>query len=156
MLRRSFLGAVLSSIPLLRAQADHPLKKYAAPLNTEAMGLILVGDTYIKDPFIKVYTSQDKVVKYKKHAFKQRDNYISHYITNKHKTFYNCHIPIDTKANQKEKEAMLREINKYRFDYECFELIADNGKSNLYAVCDNDKFEANLKGNCKQCQIQLN
>lgn len=34
------------------------------------------------------------------------------------------------------------------------ELIADNGKSNFYAVCDNDKFQANLKGNGKsQCSM---
>lgn len=135
-LRRSFLGAVLSSIPLLRTQAD----------------LIWVGDKYIKDPFIKIYTSQDKIVKYKEHTFKQSENYILHYITNKYKTFWNCYIPIDTKANQKEKKDMLREINKYRFDYECFELIADNGKSNVYAVCDNDKFQASLSGDGKsQC-----
>lgn len=134
MLRRSFLGAVLSSIPLLQAQA----------------GLIWVGDKCIKDPFIKIYASEDKIVKYKKHNFKQRGNYILHYIGDSPKTYLDCYIPLDTKANQKDKEDMLKEINKYKnIDYECFELIADNGKSNLYAVCDNDKFRANLKGNVK-------
>ena len=156
MLRRSFLGAVLSSVPLLRAQADNSIEKYLAPLNTEGMGLILVGDNYIRDPFIKVYTSQDKIVKYKKHAFKQRENYVLHYIKDSTKTYWNCYIPLDTKVNQKTKEDMLKEMNKYKnINYECFELIADNGKSNLYAVCDNDKFRANLKGNGKsQCSMQ--
>lgn len=140
MLRRSFLGAVLSSIPLLRAQADNSIEKYLAPLNTEGMGLILVGDNYIRDPFIKVYTSQDKIVKYKKHAFKQRENYVLHYIRNQGQIKWSNTIPLDTKVNQKTKEDMIKELSKYKFKYECFEFIADNGKSNLYAVCDSDKF----------------
>lgn len=142
MLRRSFLGAVLSSVPLLGAQAS----------------LIWVGDNYIRDPFIKICISQDKIVNYNNHLFTQsRGKYVLHYIRNQGQIKWSNTIPLDTKVNQKTKEDMIKELSKYKFKYECFEFIADNGKSNLYAICDNDKFQANLKGNGKsQCQIQLN
>jgi hypothetical protein len=142
-LRRSFLGAVLSSIPLLQAQA----------------GLIWIGDNYVRDPFVKVYTKLNKTVKYQNHEFFQTENFIGHSLsTDSYVGKWTTSIPISAKINQKTKGDMIKEMNKYKnIDYECFELIADNGKSNLYAVCDNDKFRANLKGNGKsQCQIQLN
>lgn len=140
-LRRSFLGAVLSSIPLLRAQADNSIEKYLAPLNTEGMGLILVDNKYIRDPFIKVYTSQDKIVKYKNHTFEQKGNNIIHSIADNPKAFNN-YIPLTTRFNSQTKGLMIQAMEKSKKDLYYFELISDsnNSKRNFYITSSCNSF----------------
>lgn len=162
MRRRSFLGALGSilltpTISVFGKSKNDEWKKgpYDFILdNTKKVWII--------DPFIKIYTEEDKLTIFNKHHFFQQSNYILHYIPykiseNTSVTNWSTYIPLDIKVNQKTKGDMITEISKSRINYEFFELIADNGKSNLYAICDNDKFQANLSACGKsQCKIQSN
>lgn len=125
MRRRSFLGAVLSSIPLLQAQA----------------GLIWIGDNYVRDPFVKIYTSQDKIVKYKNHIFEQKGNNIIHSIADNPKAF-NIYIPLTTKFNSRTKGLMIQAMEKSKKDLYYFELISDsdNSKRNFYITSNCNSF----------------
>lgn len=104
-------------------------------LSSTLLGKDIVQNKY--DPFIKVYTHKNSSVIYENFKFYQSDNNI-HAIEFKDKIFpwhikSSITIPIDFKVNQKSKDEFINELNKHKVEWKIFELIADNGKSNIYA-----------------------
>ncbi len=91
------------------------------------------------DPFIKIYTKRNETVYSNNYSFIQQENCV--YVKTTVESTYRTWIPIDFKLNQKSKDDMLKEINKYNVKWDMFEIIADNGKSNLYAVSDGENKE---------------
>ena len=137
MLRRSFLGAVASvlvtPLAILKGSTQNTTKE--GPLliiNDESAKRTLSWGDY--KPFIKIYTKDGLVIKYKKYNFKQRNNRIYCY-RDCDPTLQHL-VPISIKIDQKIKDDFLKELAKdKRYDNATlFEIIADNGKSNLYAI----------------------
>lgn len=111
------------------------------------VGLVPTVVTNTADPFIKVYTYKNSSVIYENFKFYQSDNNI-HIREYEDKIFpHGLHtglknsitVPIDFKINQKSKDDFITELNKYDCAWHVFELIADNGKSNIYAQTVNGK-----------------
>lgn len=102
------------------------------------IGVVPTVAADITDPFIKIYTNKNSFVVYKNFKFYQSDNNI-HILEFKNQIFPHgltigsITIPIDFKMNQKTKDEFINELNKYKGEWKIFELIADNGKSNIYA-----------------------
>ena len=133
MLRRSFLGAVglgLASLAGCKVSGNSSIKLKSP----------VVGDGYglDYDPFIKIYTKKGFFTKYEAHRFFQSNTDISYHKEIDGVIIPNtgCWIPLETKNNQKNKDDMIKAVKKgwKNKDITYFEIIADNGKPNLFAI----------------------
>ena len=102
------------------------------------------------DPFVKIYTKQSEMVSYGDHSFHQLCNGV-HYSKNLYKNgklyfIEYQYIPIDFNQSQKTKLEIINELNKYNVKWDMFEIIADNGKSNLFARASNTKNKETMIG----------
>ena len=139
MKRRNFIQCI-AALPIVGVVptviANTTENKYAkyARFPVDVSTTIYIGEP---DPFVKIYTKQGEMVSYGDHSFHQLGNGV-HYSKNLYKNgklyfIEYQYIPIDFNQNQKTKLEMINELNKYNVKWDMFEIIADNGKSNLYA-----------------------
>lgn len=134
MKRRNFIGGLAAlmcgAIAGCKCLATPKVEESVKPWGKEPVPMRFVNGKWTADPFVKIYTETNKITYYKKYRFTQ--TYSKVYCIHEGWSHWEI-IPIDFKVNQKSKDDFITELNKYNLEWNIFEIIADNGKSNIYA-----------------------
>ena len=143
MKRRNFLKSAVAALVgtagckcLVAPKAEESVKLWGK----EPVDMVFVNGKWTTDPFIKINLIKNKTTYYNNFYFTQiSENHVlvadKESVDKKHRQF----VPIDFKTNQKSKGDFITELNKYDCKWDIFELIADNGKSNIYAQAVNSE-----------------
>lgn len=138
MKRRIFLGTVAAATasvmtPFTNKVLADPKNKYDKYLKFP----VDVSTTIEFDPFIKIYIKKSLTINYGGiHKFYQHcDNSITYTQNIDNISKSEWFIPLDSKDNQKSKEDMIKNTKTWKCkNITYFEIITDNGKSNLFII----------------------